>query len=113
MFVVLSLSQRETCNKSATDVTECLFRRHFDALVVMGRGSDAIWYQAGSYDLSSGDRRIAASLTLCFFATLSILEMSLLRILLFVPFDATFHIWRKGFARACGIEPEVAARVID
>jgi hypothetical protein len=99
----------EVCIRSATVVMRCCVRRHFDALEVMGRGSEATWYQAGSWARSTGDRRIAASFTLYLFATLSILIMSLLSSLSFSPLDATFHICRKGFccawdsSKMCGI----------
>jgi hypothetical protein len=64
--------------RSATVVALCFLIRHLVAIPCRGLYCAATWYQAGSWALRWGVRRIAARLVLCFFAILSILLMSLL-----------------------------------
>ena len=77
-----------------------MFSRHFDSTFVIGRGSAAMWYHAGSRVLKCGASLIVARFALCFWPTVTILIMSLFRFLACLPFMGTFQVCRKGFARA-------------
>jgi hypothetical protein len=49
--------------RSATMLTVCRWSKHLEGLLVIGRGLEATWYQAGSWVRSAGVRRIAARFT--------------------------------------------------
>ena len=86
--------------RSATLVVSCIFSRHFDSTFVIGCGFAAMWYHAGSRDLSCGVSLIAARFASYFWAAVTILTMSLFRFSACLPLMGMFHVCRKGFPRA-------------
>ncbi len=59
-FRGLFLSLADIRIRSATMLTTCCWGRHLEGLLVIGRGLEATWYQAGSWVRSAGVRWIAA-----------------------------------------------------
>ncbi len=109
---LLFLSRIVILMRSAMSLIPCLFRRHFDAALVRGRGSALRWYHAGRCARMSLESLMAAKLALYFHAVLSILAMSFPSVTVLGPRVGGFHDCREQFVRATLEVPGGAAAVM-
>ena len=91
-FWGVARSRADICSRSATFVAAWLFSRHLEATLVIGRGSAAMWYHAGSCSFSFVESLMAARFALCFLAAVTILMTSLFRPFVRLPFVGISHV---------------------
>jgi hypothetical protein len=86
--------------RSAMVLTRCLWRRHFEGLFLIGRGSDPRWCQVGSWAFRPASNLMAAKLTWYVWAAFSILMVSSSSFAALSPLCGGFQSYRKVLMRA-------------